>query len=133
MWHHRRRTIARRDSELRNLTQGGTMRQVSVERWLEEQTHADHSDRQYAQESCPICLSGLVPSQASSQETLPFPETAHIASSPHNEPDLHDTIEGRNILVLSRCHHVFHASCLTAWFQDHQHKCPICQTAYSTG
>ncbi|OOF91215.1 hypothetical protein ASPCADRAFT_134620 [Aspergillus carbonarius ITEM 5010] len=51
MWHHRRRTIARRDSELRNLTHGGTMRQVSVERWLEEQTHADHGDRQYAQES----------------------------------------------------------------------------------
>ncbi|GJP89294.1 hypothetical protein AnigIFM63604_001859 [Aspergillus niger] len=52
LYHHRRRATARRSSELRNLTDGGIMRQVSVDRWLDEQTHASCEDRLYAQESC---------------------------------------------------------------------------------
>ncbi|PYH66219.1 uncharacterized protein BO88DRAFT_407146 [Aspergillus vadensis CBS 113365] len=132
LYHHRRRATARRSSELRNLTDGGIMRQVSVDRWLDEQTHASCEDRLYAQESCPICLSTL----AASQDTLPFPEPAWVAPSPHDEPNLHDTMEAdrvsgrRNILVLNRCHHVFHASCLASWFEYHQYRCPICQTSY---
>ncbi|RAK94628.1 hypothetical protein BO79DRAFT_185337 [Aspergillus costaricaensis CBS 115574] len=80
----------------------------------------------------PICLSTL----AASQDTLPFPEPAWVAPSPHDEPNLHDTMEAdrvsgrRNILVLNRCHHVFHASCLASWFEYHQYRCPICQTSY---
>ncbi|PWY72296.1 hypothetical protein BO70DRAFT_364834 [Aspergillus heteromorphus CBS 117.55] len=133
LMYHRRTHPLRRDSELRDLTTDGTMRQVSVERWLEEQTRADNEHWEYAQESCPICLSGLL---APSQDTLPYPEPACIAPSPPDEATP-ESMErgraggGRNILVLNRCHHAFHASCLASWFEYHQYRCPTCQTSYS--
>ncbi|OJJ97523.1 hypothetical protein ASPACDRAFT_45617 [Aspergillus aculeatus ATCC 16872] len=79
-WHRRRRRAAtaaaaggtsstatpsdplRRDSALQALTGSPSMQQlpISVERWLEEQTHSGTNETwHYAQESCAICLERL--------------------------------------------------------------------------
>ncbi|KAE8165046.1 hypothetical protein BDV40DRAFT_88555 [Aspergillus tamarii] len=105
MWRHRRRAAARRASEVHLLQVNGCMRQVSVERWLEELTRSENGDQQqqqqqqqqlrhYAQETCSICLSTLV-APSSSQDTLPSsPEPACII--PHSRSTIalhsHDTL-----------------------------------------
>ncbi|KAF7591193.1 hypothetical protein BBP40_001852 [Aspergillus hancockii] len=54
MWHHRRRATARRASEVQLLHVNGCMRQVTVERWLEEQTtHSGDSEQQQEQQPPP--------------------------------------------------------------------------------
>ncbi|KAB8232078.1 hypothetical protein BDV23DRAFT_15834 [Aspergillus alliaceus] len=157
MWHHRRRAATRRASEIHNLQVNGCIRQVTVERWLEEVARTDNGERpqqHYAQEPCSICLSTLLlaSSSSSSQDTLPSsPEPACILPPPHPRSTLHshDTLtpdadppsllesgriryhcRTRSVLVLNQCNHAFHASCLASWFTYGQYKCPICQTVY---
>ena len=50
MWRHRRRAAARRASEVHLLQVNGCMRQVSVERWLEELTRSENGDQQQQQQ-----------------------------------------------------------------------------------
>ncbi|PYH87825.1 hypothetical protein BO71DRAFT_489257 [Aspergillus ellipticus CBS 707.79] len=149
--YHRRTRPLRRDSELRTFTSSGTMRQVSVQRWLEEQTHphpdstplttttSNNNEWHYAQESCPICLSHL--STSSSQDSLPYPEPACVApsSSPPDEsvpqedrpvPPPAPAAQRNSILVLNRCHHTFHTECLAEWFVARRLRCPVCQMSY---
>ncbi|KAB8260867.1 hypothetical protein BDV32DRAFT_122283 [Aspergillus pseudonomiae] len=157
MWHHRRRAAARRASEVRLLQVNGCMRQVTVERWLEELARSENGEpqhqRHYAQETCSICLSTLVV-PSSSQDTLPSsPEPACILPPSRSTTALHrhDTLTpdadppllesdrtryryrdgDRSVLVLNQCNHAFHASCLASWFAYGRYKCPICQTEYS--
>ncbi|KAJ5737088.1 uncharacterized protein N7483_002213 [Penicillium malachiteum] len=132
MWIHRRhaptrRAPARRTSETLNLT--SSMQQVSVDRWLAEQnTPSDASH--YAQDTCAICLSPL-----SSSPYLSTLELAHLPDTPPSKPNdekhRHDPLGENCIIVLNRCHHAFHLSCLTSWFEYRRYKCPICQASYS--
>ncbi|RMZ47712.1 hypothetical protein AFCA_000547 [Aspergillus flavus] len=158
MWHHRRRAAARRAAEVHLLQVNGCMRQVTVERWLEELSRSENGEQQqrqrhYAQETCSICLSTLVV-PSSSQDTLPSsPEPAcilphyrsttalhsHDTLTPDADPPLLESDRmryryrdgDRSVLVLNQCNHAFHASCLASWFAYGQYKCPICQTVYS--
>lgn len=85
--------------------------------------------------SSPICLSSL------SSSPLPVhPEPAHLARQRNLSPAgsdesfscrAMDTRRDSGILVLNQCHHAFHASCLTSWFEYRHYRCPICQTSYS--
>ncbi|KAE8382030.1 hypothetical protein BDV26DRAFT_288789 [Aspergillus bertholletiae] len=154
MWHYRRRAAARRASEMHLLQVNGCIRQVTVERWLDELTRSQNGEQQYAQETCAICLATLA-APSSSQDTLPSPPepawchphsrstTAlhrHGTLTPDADPPpLLDSGRMRHrygdgdcgVIVLNQCHHAFHASCLASWFAYGQYKCPICQTAYS--
>ncbi|KAJ5180156.1 hypothetical protein N7492_003366 [Penicillium capsulatum] len=131
--YHRRHAARRTAGEVATLT--APMEQVSVERWLEEQNSPAHTD-QYAQDTCPICLSSL-----SSSPYLPLPEPACLPRNQRNlaspPPDRScacgtgDPRHGNCIIVLNRCHHVFHLSCLTSWFEYRRYQCPICQASYS--
>ncbi|KAJ5722239.1 hypothetical protein N7488_000274 [Penicillium malachiteum] len=131
MWLHRRRAPARRASETVNLT--SSMQQVSVDRWLEEQNTPNDTSH-YAQDTCAICLSSL-----SSSPYLSTPELAHLADTPPRKPNAdnddekrgHDPMRENCIIVLNRCHHAFHLTCLTSWFEYRRYKCPICQASYS--
>ncbi|KAJ5557014.1 hypothetical protein N7494_000929 [Penicillium frequentans] len=130
MWQHRRRDASRRASETANLT--SSMQQVSVTRWVEEQNEPSESTR-YAQDMCPICLSSL-----SSAAYLSSPESVHLSGSPrHHSPvrsddrSIPDIGNDNSIIVLNRCHHAFHSTCLTSWFEYRHYKCPICQASYS--
>ncbi|RAL08369.1 uncharacterized protein BO97DRAFT_222714 [Aspergillus homomorphus CBS 101889] len=40
---------------------------------------------------------------------------------------------GDDVLVLNRCNHVFHASCLVLWVEQHRYRCPICQASLKHG
>ncbi|KAJ5595398.1 uncharacterized protein N7459_001606, partial [Penicillium hispanicum] len=131
--YHRRRTYQRSSSESHDITP--PMEQVCVERWLEQQNNPRDA-QQYAHDTCPICLSSL-----SSSPYLPLPKAAHLPSSggdssaaisdnvspPHGEMSVHDNC----IIVLNQCHHAFHLTCLTSWFEYRHYKCPLCQAAYS--
>ncbi|KAL3448475.1 hypothetical protein BJX65DRAFT_63906 [Aspergillus insuetus] len=110
MRRHRRRAAARHANELHCLEVNGTIRQVSVQRWLDQQqttsTATSENFERYADESCPICLTSLfAPSALSlsgstihnpqdrSNQTLPLPsppEAAHIS-----HPDQCTTITTR--------------------------------------
>ncbi|KAB8073532.1 hypothetical protein BDV29DRAFT_135619 [Aspergillus leporis] len=159
MWHHRRRATARRASEVHLLQVNGCMRQVTVERWLEEQTtHSGNSVQQqpppqYAQETCSICLSALFLASSSSQDTLSLPPPPSPPPHPRSPPALHirntltpdsdppSTLESSpiyhqyrsrdGVLILNQCNHAFHTACLASWFTYGQYKCPICQMVYS--
>ncbi|KAJ5657573.1 uncharacterized protein N7484_001222 [Penicillium longicatenatum] len=123
MWQHRRRDASRRASETANLT--SSMQQVSVTRWIEEQNEPSENAR-YAQDMCPICLSSL-----SSPAYLSSPEPAHLPGIRSDDASIPDTENEKSIIVLNRCHHAFHSSCLTSWFEYRHYKCPICQASYS--
>ncbi|KAJ5484876.1 hypothetical protein N7539_004864, partial [Penicillium diatomitis] len=92
--------------------------------------------------SSPICLSSL-----SSTSGLLSPEPARLPHN-HRKPsdssgstafsraDLDTEKGGRRdsaVVVLNRCHHVFHKACLASWFEYRRYRCPICQTSYSPG
>ncbi|KAJ5203851.1 uncharacterized protein N7498_004730 [Penicillium cinerascens] len=132
MWHHRRRAANRSASGTHNRTI--SMREPSVERWLAEQ-NPNSDPEQYAQDICPICLSSL-----SSSPYLADPEPVHLAGQPGLSParsedscscGARDARRDSGILVLNRCHHAFHFSCLTSWFEYRRYQCPICQASYS--
>ncbi|KAL4995833.1 hypothetical protein BDV10DRAFT_123799 [Aspergillus recurvatus] len=110
MRRHRRRAAERNANELRALQVNGCMRQVTVQRWLDQQRPTPDILERYAGESCPICLSSLVaPSAFSASASIPIsmssstmhslpqcrqhtplrpspPEAAHIAY-PHSHSD----------------------------------------------
>jgi hypothetical protein len=92
--------------------------------------------------SSPICLSSL-----SSNPNLAFPKPAQL---PRRQPPERDTSPDPSdgsccgaaaagtrprcdsgILVLNRCHHAFHLSCLSSWFEYRHYRCPICQASYT--
>ncbi|KAJ6021179.1 hypothetical protein N7540_006683 [Penicillium herquei] len=147
MWIHQRhaparRASARRASDTLNLT--SSMQQVSVDRWLEEQnTPSDASH--YAQDTWYVPLASslsLIPapraiclSALSSSPYLSMPELAHLPDTPPSKPNdekhAHDPLSENCIIVLNRCHHAFHLTCLTSWFAYRRYKCPICQASYS--
>ncbi|KAL4776028.1 hypothetical protein BDW60DRAFT_105791 [Aspergillus nidulans var. acristatus] len=114
MRRHRRRATESHANELRALQVNGCMRQVTVQRWLDQQRPTPNIIEQYAGESCPICLTSLLaPStlaasasismSSSTVQTLPQcqqhippcpspPETAHIAyPHSHSEPCIPST------------------------------------------
>ncbi|KAL4818339.1 hypothetical protein BDW67DRAFT_15680 [Aspergillus spinulosporus] len=118
MHRHRRRATERNANELHALQVNGCMRQVTVQRWLDQQRPHPNIIERYAGESCPICLTSLLaPStlaasgsismsmSSSTVQTLPRcqqhippcpspPETAHIAhplSHSHSEPCIPST------------------------------------------
>ncbi|KAJ5092439.1 hypothetical protein NUU61_007309 [Penicillium alfredii] len=137
MWcHRRRRHVSQTATEAHPLA--SPMEQVSVERWLEDQT-APGLAEQYSQDMCPICLSSLT----SPPSILPPPEPSlprsHRHLYPHPSPAPLDAGSCRPldashdsaILVLNRCNHAFHLSCLSAWFEYRRYRCPICQASYS--
>ncbi|KAL3456079.1 hypothetical protein BJX64DRAFT_52444 [Aspergillus heterothallicus] len=177
MRRHRRRAAARHANDLHCLEVTGTIRHVSVQRWLDQQqtttTATSENLERYADESCSICLTPLfVPSALSlssstvdnpqdrSNQTLPLPsppEAAHVLHpdqcsattittttttpdddrtrpprNPRQRPaEEDDDRESRNpslsgVLILNRCNHAFHASCLASWFEYGQYRCPIC-------
>ncbi|KAL2811782.1 hypothetical protein BJX63DRAFT_268806 [Aspergillus granulosus] len=100
MRRHRRRAAARHANELHGLQVNGTIRQVGVQRWLDQQqttatATSENMDR-YADESCPICLTSLfAPSafslssstihnpQGRSNQTLPLPSVPEAAHTLH--------------------------------------------------
>ncbi|KAL4781330.1 hypothetical protein BJX76DRAFT_19257 [Aspergillus varians] len=177
MRRHRRRAAERHANELGHLEVNGSMRQVSVQRWLDQQSTADNLER-YAGESCPICLTSLLAPSALSSLSLSGstmhtlnpnpnqpqpPAPAHIShqhpdrcSPPTNNDDdncrsssnsnsnnnsrpppvpiSHETERRSNpgggsisgVLILNRCNHAFHKTCLASWFQYRQYRCPIC-------
>lgn len=97
MRRHRRRAAQRHANELRHLETNGSMRQVTVQRWLDQQSTSENLER-FAGESCPICLTSLlVPSALSlpdstvhtlnqnQNQPLSPPEAAHIS---HRHSDL---------------------------------------------
>ncbi|KAL3477239.1 hypothetical protein BJX99DRAFT_226592 [Aspergillus californicus] len=77
-------------------------------------------------------------------QTLSLPPAAHISHS--DQCTCHTTTrtddyrlsldpgcpEGRDlepvstILILNRCNHAFHTTCLRSWFEYRQYRCPIC-------
>ncbi|KAJ5623024.1 hypothetical protein N7490_011629 [Penicillium lividum] len=129
MWYHRRRDISRRASETAVLT--SSMQQVSVQQWLEE--HNTPGDPANYGQDIPICLSSL-----SSSAYLSSPESVHLPHSSRHQspvrPDetlIHDSGNENRIIVLNHCHHAFHSTCLTSWFEYRHYKCPICQASYS--
>ncbi|KAK9647275.1 hypothetical protein HCH54_005987 [Aspergillus fumigatus] len=139
MWRHRRNEAARTARELAALREYGCMRQVGVERWLEEQ-HSDiaacsrsnnnnnvHDFGRYAQEPCAICLSTLLPSSPS-RSSLPFSDPDRY---PQGTSDLRPTPEAASLLILSRCGHAFHHSCLASWWEYRPYRCPVCQASYA--
>ncbi|KAL4883996.1 hypothetical protein BJY04DRAFT_20200 [Aspergillus karnatakaensis] len=83
MRRHHRRAAERHANELRCLEANGTMRQVTVQRWLEQQTRSDNLDR-YAGESCPICLTSLCAPSALSQ-------SSHLLGSVSRMHHIHDS------------------------------------------
>ncbi|GFF73805.1 hypothetical protein IFM61392_09126 [Aspergillus lentulus] len=138
MWRHRRKEAARRARELAALRESGCMRQVGVERWLEEQ-RSDivacsrsnnnknvHDFGRYAQEPCAVCLSTLLPSSPS-QSSLPCSDPERY---PQGTSDLGPPAEA-SLLVLNRCGHAFHCSCLASWWEYRPYRCPVCQTSYA--
>ncbi|KAE8149183.1 hypothetical protein BDV25DRAFT_6344 [Aspergillus avenaceus] len=138
MWHHRRRNAARRASEVHRLQTSGCMRQVTVQRWLDEQAQSDTGEQYQAQEICSICLSALNLA-SSSYDTLASPEPVclpppsplhTLTPGPHESQHRFRSRDGDRLLILNQCHHVFHAPCLASWFAYGQYKCPICQTVY---
>ncbi|KAL4976448.1 hypothetical protein BDW66DRAFT_51793 [Aspergillus desertorum] len=60
MRRHRRRAADRNASELRALQVNGFTRQVTVQRWLEQQRPTSNIFDRYRGESCPICVSSLL-------------------------------------------------------------------------
>lgn len=142
VWYRRRRraaTAVASRSGNQVLPLSTSMEQVSVERWLEQQT--TNSDiEQYATDTCPICLSSL-----SSTSNLACPKPAHlprrqplgedISSTPSDGSCCGaariDTRRDSGILVLNRCHHAFHLRCLSSWFEYRHYRCPLCQASYS--
>ncbi|KAJ5769031.1 hypothetical protein N7520_003590 [Penicillium odoratum] len=155
MWYHRRRDTSRRASETAVLT--SSMQQVSVQQWLEE--HNSPGDpANYSQDMClsqialllaargndivwgtprlgkaPICLSSLSSSAyLSSPESVHLPHNSrHQSPVPPDETLIPDSGNENRIIVLSHCHHAFHSTCLTSWFEYRHYKCPICQASYS--
>ncbi|KAL2841433.1 hypothetical protein BJY01DRAFT_9226 [Aspergillus pseudoustus] len=112
MRRHRRRAAARHANELRCLEVNGTIRQVSVQRWLDQQqtiaTATSENLERYADESCAICLTSLfAPSALSlsgstmhnpldrSNQTLPLPSPPEAAHVLH--PDRCSTITATTI------------------------------------
>ncbi|KAJ5127703.1 hypothetical protein N7448_008482 [Penicillium atrosanguineum] len=105
-----------------------------VPMWLAEQ-HIESDPEQYAQDTCPICLSSLL-----SNPYLTNPEPTHLAGQRGRSPahsngscscGATDSRRDSGILVLNRCHHAFHLACLTSWFEYRRYRCPICQESYS--
>ncbi|OJJ38355.1 hypothetical protein ASPWEDRAFT_35973 [Aspergillus wentii DTO 134E9] len=150
MWYNRRRRRAasrtrpraRATREPHNLALNSPMHQVSVERWLEDQNSVPSRAEQYAQQICPICRCSLV---SFSNDVLSYPEPAwRLSSLPHrdqiegpgrrcNDPNQnnHPPADHNNrIVVLNRCGHAFHSSCLASYFENRRYKCPMCQTTY---
>ncbi|KAJ0425277.1 hypothetical protein BJY00DRAFT_204998 [Aspergillus carlsbadensis] len=115
MRRHRRRAAARHANELHCLEVNGTIRQVSVQRWLDQQqtatTATSENLERYAGESCPICLTSLfAPSALSlssstihnpqdrSNQTLPLPshpEAAHVSHSDQRATTITTTMRTR--------------------------------------
>lgn len=143
VWHRRRRQAATAAARPVNqaLVLSSSMEQVSVERWLEQQ-NTNSDIEQYAEDTCPICLSSL-----SSTPNLTYPKPAQL---PRRQPPRRDTSpdpsdgsccgaaaagtsprRDSGILVLNRCHHAFHLSCLSSWFEYRHYRCPICQASYT--
>ncbi|KAL2828153.1 hypothetical protein BDW59DRAFT_50869 [Aspergillus cavernicola] len=83
MRRHRSRAAERHANELHCLEGNGTMRQVTVQRWLDQQTTSEHLER-YAGESCPICLTSLLAPPALS---LPS-STTQNQNHQHQRPTL---------------------------------------------
>ncbi|PYI22681.1 hypothetical protein BO99DRAFT_440488 [Aspergillus violaceofuscus CBS 115571] len=105
-WHRRRRRAAttaaaggtsstaptsdphRRDSALQALTGNPSMQQlpISVERWLEEQTHSGTNETwHYAQECCAICLERLRV-EVDQDEKVPTTITTNNNNLPPTQP-----------------------------------------------
>ncbi|RHZ48230.1 RING finger protein [Aspergillus thermomutatus] len=142
MWQHRRRAAARRASELEALREHGCMQQVGVERWLEGQRgntvacsrssdNNVHDFGRYAQEPCSICLSTLLPS-SSSQSSLPSSDPERPPQGTSGlDPAAEAPTRDWNLLILNRCGHAFHYSCLASWWEYRPYRCPVCQASYA--
>ncbi|KAL2871388.1 RING finger protein [Aspergillus lucknowensis] len=91
MRRHRRRAAERHADELRCLEVNGTTRQVSVQRWLDQQqtatttTTSEHLER-YADESCPICLTSLFPLSTLSPSSGSTIQNPPDRSNNHHRP-----------------------------------------------
>ncbi|KAL4803264.1 hypothetical protein BDV18DRAFT_45387 [Aspergillus unguis] len=213
MRRHRRRAAQRHGNELNRLESNGCMRQVSVQRWLDQQRPISDSGNNdlegLADESCAICLTSLLapstsalpvyPSLSGStmhsitdqnplhlaQAAVPLPSPPNAAHISHSQPELEQEccsygpridndddrirpprrksscqVQARGllqglglgpqhtrpetsvsdpasgVLILNRCNHAFHRSCIAIWFQYQdrrpevgagaQYRCPIC-------
>ncbi|KAF7717052.1 Uncharacterized protein PECH_000758 [Penicillium ucsense] len=123
MWHHRRRQASRAGGGVEALDQS------PIEQWIEGQ-NAGSDVAQQSQELCPICLSSL----SSTSGLLP-PEPARLPHNHRKPSDSSgstafsrvdfDTEKGWRrdsaVVVLNRCHHVFHKACLASWFEYRRH------------
>ncbi|BCS17782.1 RING finger protein [Aspergillus puulaauensis] len=87
MRRHRQRAAQRHANELRRLETNGSMRQVTVQRWLDEQSTSDNLER-FAGESCPICLTSLlVPSALSPSDSTVHPHLNQNQNQPPSPPE----------------------------------------------
>ncbi|KAL4753527.1 hypothetical protein BDW72DRAFT_26812 [Aspergillus terricola var. indicus] len=88
-----------------------------------------------------------IPSTNNDDESTPprsrSPWNLHLSRRPSPETRSHTntstntsgSLGHRGVLILTRCNHVFHTSCLTSWFeyirvQSHaqcQYRCPVCK------
>ncbi|KAH8646959.1 hypothetical protein BGZ60DRAFT_230997 [Tricladium varicosporioides] len=75
---------------------------------------------------CAICLNELF-YQGSENPRSPTSQTASSAIN------ILDRLQAGEVLTLKRCHHSFHASCLTSWYLLERHDCPVCRVDYFKG
>ncbi|KAH6673309.1 hypothetical protein B0J14DRAFT_46564 [Halenospora varia] len=91
--------------------------------------NADRKSSCQGQDSeCAICLNELFHQGGGGEN--PRSPTSQTTSSAIN---ILDRLQAGEVLTLKKCHHSFHASCLTSWYLLERHDCPVCRADYFKG